>query len=219
MGLLKAVVTHIFAHHAPPSNVPVTQTNRAKIKVRFVYRWRLGPNPIRHRWEERLWGGDLLRLQMSELMKPHLPEHIELSFCPFYPRFWSFERWLRKQPRAIYILLYKVGYEFSPEQVQRLRDKAIAVGVDHKDGDLSKVDLSLFDFHISASESGRKALDQLLAERAPEAARRPFTDVLYQSPDTRLNGLPPRELDRLSTVYLGLRSNSSIPLKLPGRLM
>lgn len=188
---------------------------RSPIRVCVVYAsdWSKDPCPSQDRRMERLVGSDLLRYQMKDLLVAHLPAGIQLSFGSFAPEGhdWDFDTWLSFQRPAVFILLKNVGYHMTAEQLMRLRKKAIAVGMDHKDGDLAKIDLSLFDFHISASARGLKALNQIIAEDRAMTAKGIFADVLFQTPDARLADLSFTELDGLSAVYLGQKSNAAIP--------
>jgi hypothetical protein len=169
-----------------------------------------------------LMGSDALRLQLKELIPPHLPEYIELSFSgvSLGGRLdsWNFSSWLRRQQPAVFILVKNVAYRLTPEQVARLKEKAIAVGVDHKDGDISKIDLSIFDFHISSTQCGLTALNQILAEDPSAKSRGIFAGLLHQSYDTRLEGhiIPPNS--HLSPVYLGWIENAEIPRSLVDKI-
>lgn len=161
----------------------------------------------------RLEGSDLLRFQMKDLISPHLPDYIELCFSSFSPNapVFGFDAWLRAQPPSVFILLKNVGYFLTPEQIDRLRERAIAVGLDHKDGRLSRVQLSLFDFHISSSLTGLTALNKIIAETRSSLTGDVFADVLFQSHDTRLNALRFRDGERFSPVYLGRMKHVKIP--------
>lgn len=181
--------------------IPVCVVQRAGLGLRDALGGR--------RWYER--GLDLLRLQMIRAMEPHLPPDIELRYTNFASGFWNFDRWLPFQRPAIFILLKFAAYGLSPEQVWRLKEKAIAVGVDHIDGDLSQIDLAPFDFHISTSIAGKRALDQLLSDPKTNAPSHVFAAVLHQSPDSRLEKLNFPRLEGMSAVYVGLRKNSFIP--------
>jgi hypothetical protein len=198
--------------------------NRSKLRVELVYMYEGGG------WERvserarlgRLLGSDAMRLQVRESMAPHLPEHIELVFSGLSRsgrglslagrwRRWYFQSWLQTRRPAVFILLKNIAYRLKPYEVRQLKKKAIAVGVDHKFGDPWSLDLSPYDFHISATESGRRALDAALAADGTMAGGRPFAAAWYQSFDQRLQTVPYRDLDRLSAVYLGRPHHTIIP--------
>jgi hypothetical protein len=166
----------------------------------------------KHR-EARLVGADFLRLQqLKERVAPHLPQNVKLSFTTFSRngRLLNFDTWLKLQTPAIFILTKDMGYyTLEREQIERLKQKAIAVGIDHKDGDLSQIDLSLFDFHIGASHRGLAALERALAGGG--APRGAFASLMLQSPDTRLDALVPSATGRFAPVYLGLPQHAAIP--------
>lgn len=168
----------------------------------------------------RLWGSDAMRLQIRKSMAPHLPANIHLTFSGMplgrksAKRILAFQAWLKTRPRAIFILLKNVAYRISPEELAELKKRAIAVGVDHLDAEPSRIELLQYDFHISASESGRRGLDAILAEDCPTTRRRPLVELLFQSYDWRLDTMRPKVLDRLSAVYLGAAENALIPSNL-----
>jgi hypothetical protein len=163
----------------------------------------------------RLWGSDALRLQLKESIVPHLPENIELNFSGLafggWTQPWYFRAWLATRRPAVYILLKNAAYGMSPDQVSRLRQKAIAVGVDHKDGDLADLDPSLFDFHISSSMAGARALERIIRDGDGASKGDAFVGVLFQGCDARLNSFRPQPLDKLAPVYVGARQNAAIP--------
>lgn len=107
-------------------------------------------------------------------------------------------------------IIRKAAYRLTREEIGRIKEKAIAVGVDHKDGDLADVDLSLFDFHVSASKAGFDAMNELLSTR-PEAKPGAFSGLLYQAADARLARFQRREFNGLSPVYVGAPDNAVIP--------
>jgi hypothetical protein len=198
--------------------------NRSKLRVEIVYMFEGGG------WEliserarlKRLLGSDAMRLQIRESMAPHLPEHIELVFSGLSLagrglsligrwRHWYFQSWLHTRRPAVFILLKNIAYRLTPDEVRQLKKKAIAVGVDHKFGDPWTLDLPLYDFHISATESGRRAIDETLATAGANAGEAPFTGTWYQSFDHRLKDMRLRDLDRLSAVYLGRPQHAAIP--------
>jgi hypothetical protein len=189
---------------------------KVRLPVRIVFpsrRQGMARFSRRHR-EAALAGADFLRLQqLKERIAPHLPEHVDLSFTSFSHggRLWNFETWLMLQRPAVFILTKDMGYNLTREQIERLKRRAIAVGIDHKDGDLSRIDLAPFDFHISASLSGLRALEQALADRPALAARGVFAGLLLQGPDTRLDALTPSSTGGFAPVYLGLPENAEIP--------
>lgn len=155
-----------------------------------------------------------LRLrQIREVVAPHLPEHVSLTFSSFSPhgRLWNFDSWLRLQRPAVFLLLKHIGYGLTPEQIARLKAKAIAVGIDHKDGDLAAIDLAPFDFHISASRRGLAALDTVIDADASLRARGVFAGLFHQSHDPRLDAVRPAAGDRLAPVYIGRPSYAEIP--------
>jgi hypothetical protein len=197
---------------------------RSKLRVEIVYMYEGGG------WErvsERarlggLLGSDAMRLQVRESMAPYLPEHIELVFSGLSRagrglslvgrwRHWYFQSWLQTRRPAVFILLKNIAYRLTPDEITQLKKKAIAVGVDHKFGDPWTLDLSLYDFHISATESGRRAIESTLAVAGGNAGKGPFAGAWYQSFDQRLKDVQFRDLDRLSAVYLGRPQHAAIP--------
>jgi hypothetical protein len=195
-----------------------------KLRVEIVYMYEGGG------WERvserarlgRLLGSDAMRLQVRESMAPHLPEHIELVFSGLSRagrglslvgrwRHWYFQSWLHTRRPAVFILLKNIAYRLTPDEITQLKKKAIAVGVDHKFGDPWTLDLSLFDFHISATESGRRAIDMALSTVGAKPEEGPFAGAWYQSFDQRLTDVHFRDLDRLSAVYLGRPQHAAIP--------
>jgi hypothetical protein len=199
---------------------------RNKLHVEMVYAFEpsIGAYVSKRMQLARLWGAQALRLQLRDFVLPHLPEEIELNLSGLSLHgalgAWQFRSWLKSRRRAVFILLKHTAYRLTPGQLAQLREKAIAVGIDHKDGDPSRLGPSLhdFDFHISASEAGRRALEAMLDEEAPRAGRRPFVDVWYQSHDRRLDNVQPRELDRLGAVYLGSPKHAVLPASLSGEV-
>ena len=191
-----------------------------KLRVEVVY-W-FEPNlrayiSLRSRMA-RLWGSDAMRLQIEDSMAGHLPQNIELTFSGLplggknsRKRNLIFQAWLKTRRPAVFILLKHVVYRMSPEELAQLREKAIAVGVDHLDAEPSRLDLMQYDFHISASEAGRRGLETMLAEDCPEHSRRPAVEVLYLSYDRRLEGIRPPPVNQFSAVYLGAPDNAAIP--------
>jgi hypothetical protein len=159
-------------------------------------------------------GVDSLRLQMMELITPHLPPRVELQVSGLALegrlRSWNFSRWLKRlRPGSIVIFVRYVAYGLTPEEIDRVRAKAAAVGVDHKDGDMAKIDLSLFDFHIGASNRSHQALTRLLADGVGRQGA--FAGLLYQSYDRRLDRLRLAAPDELAAVYLGYPGHTVIP--------
>lgn len=190
--------------------------NKARLPVRIVFASTRqgGARFSRKIREEMIIGADFLRVQeIKGLISPHLPENIDLSFTTYSNggRWWNFDTWLMLQRPAVFILSKDIGYSLTKEKVERLKQKAIAVGMDHKDGDLSKIDLSPFDFHISTSQAGLDVLNRLIAEDPALRARGVFAELLYQSHDLRLDALPFSDLGRFAPVYLGLPQNAEIP--------
>lgn len=169
--------------------------------------WRTG-RPV------TLLSSDFMRAdQLRTILVPHLGEQIDLVVSAVNPRnALDFEVWLRRQTARVHILLKHVAYRMTPEQVARLRSRSIAVGVDHIDGDLSKVDLSLFDFHISASISGAAALSDALRSSGTGVFR-----LLHHS-DPRLGGLAIRDLEAPRAVYVGRGSNAILPKSVENRV-
>lgn len=173
----------------------------------------------------RLWGSYALRLQLRDFMAPHLPENIELTFSGLpigrqgrRLRGATFQAWLKTRRPAVFILLKHIAHRMSPEELAQLKEKAIAVGVDHTDLEPSQLDLLQYDFHISASEAGGRGLEAILAEDCPDGGRRPHVDVFYQSHDRRLESVRPSALDRLSAVYVGSPANTAIPAALSNEI-
>ena len=176
---------------------------RKKIKVCLVYRAGLDFWGAVTGQPRNLLGSDLLRLQMGKALLPYLPDDIDLSFSHFGGRIKTFDRWLAFQRPAIFILTKLSAYLLTPEQIVRLRKRAILLGVDHKDGNLSDIDLSLFDFHLASSYAGQRALTRILSDNGTSATHPPYVGLLKQSPDARLNGIEFRPLPKFSTMYLG----------------
>lgn len=196
---------------------------KSKLRVEFVYDFDPSLSPwtyvSRQARMARLWGSAAMRIQARECMLPHLPQNIELTFSglptgsrnarAFYSR-----AWLATRRPAIFILAKHVAYLMWPELLAQLREKAIAVGVDHQDADPTRIALWQYDFHISSSQAGRRALEAILAEHGAEHGRRPITEVWYQSYDLRLKNVRLNAPDRLSAVYLGLPDNAALPATL-----
>ncbi|WP_209428406.1 hypothetical protein [Pararhodobacter sp. SW119] len=165
----------------------------------------------------QLWGSDAMRLQLRDFMVPHLPGSIDLTFSglplggPRPLRTLIFQTWLKTRRPAIFILLKHVAQRITSAELAQIKEKAIAVGVDHKDSTLSRVDLVQYDFHISSTETGRRAIEALLDEDCVGSTSRPAVEVLFQSHDRRLETLQLMPPDRVSAVYLGLPANAAIP--------
>jgi hypothetical protein len=165
-----------------------------------------------------LLGSELLRIQMLEGLKAFLPENIDFGITNFGGRLLTFERWLALQRPAIFILSKKLAYSLGPERLDLLRrKKAILLGVDHKDGDISKIDLSQFDLHIAASHAGERAMKRLI-DQGTFSNGRPACGLLFQAPDARLRDISPRPLNALKAAYVGLLENASIPEGIAGEV-
>lgn len=195
-----------------------------RVRVELVYGF--GHSPLayvsRRARLRRMWGSEALRLQLREAMRPHLPEHIELavsglSFGNPRARRWWFRSWIRTRRPALFILLKHAGYRLLPHELDALRRKAIAIGVDHNDANPGNLDLGRFDFHVSASETGRRAIDALL-DAMPAGAARPAAEVWHQTFDRRLEAVPSAAPDRLAPVYVGHPDNAAIPPALADRI-
>lgn len=159
----------------------------------------------------RQLGSSILRYQLGQLIGPYLPDHFDVSFeecCPDDPYF-DFDAWLRSLQPAIVILLKGVGYHMTEEQLLRLRERSISLGLDHKDGNLANAKLGLFDFHISSTTTGACALEKILNEE--KFNRRPFVATLHQTYDMRLDGLKFRQLPRFAPVYIGMIKKAVLP--------
>jgi hypothetical protein len=153
-------------------------------------------------------------VQLRAFIRPHLPDHIDFRMRGVSPagrcRDLNVRTWLWSQRRSVVILARTIAYRLTPDEVGILRRRAIAVGVDHKDGDLNDVDLSLFDFHVSSSMTGARALEQILAEGQGHR-RDAFVGLLFQGYDTRLANLRPRQTSRFAPIYVGADENAAIP--------
>ncbi|TNC51961.1 hypothetical protein FHG66_03910 [Rubellimicrobium rubrum] len=159
-------------------------------------------------------GSDIMRSQqLATLIQPHLPPHIDLSIS-IIPRiaFRWLTPWILAQPEAVFILLKNVAHAMSADQLDLLRKRAIAVGVDHIDGDPAAIDLGRFDVHVSASYAGLAALEQACQGLQAKAA------LLLHHADPRLDGLAFPTLPRVETVYLGYPPNLLLPASLAGEV-
>lgn len=145
-------------------------------------------------------------VQLKQVIGAHLPENIDLGVIAYEPRhrtqFWL---WLARQKPAIFIILKNAAYAMPPEVLDWLRAKAIAVGVDHIDGDLSRIDLAPYDFHISASHAGQSAL------HAIPSLSRAYSGCLLHHADPRLARLSFAATPAFQALYLGLPENALLP--------
>lgn len=196
-----------------------------KIRVEIVYGFQHAPLAYlseRARMAH-LTGTNALRLQLRETMAPYLPENIELTFSGLCfdrlhiggrsegVRKLYFRAWAKTRKPAVFIILKSVAYHLSAGELALLRDKAIAVGLDHMDSKAARLDLSLYDFHISASEAGRRGLEAMLAEEGAPGSRQPFVAPFYLRHNQSLDGIEFRDPGRFSPVYLGAAANAAIP--------
>lgn len=194
---------------------------RSRLRVELVYGFRHGPGMYRSAEARmaRMWGSEALRLQLRMAMLPHLPQGIELavsglSFGNPRVRRWYFRAWLATRRPAVFILLKHAGYRMTDAELARLRRKALAVGIDHNDANPAELDLARFDFHLSASALGRRALEAQLdtdADTGAAGRARPLVDVWHQTHDSRLEGLARADPGRLAAVYVGHPGNAAIP--------
>lgn len=198
---------------------------RARLRVEIVYWYQKTTWGIvnHHARLGRMWGSDALRLQLRDFMAPHLPDNIDLRFSGLpidsgRARKPIFHAWLRTRKPAIFILLKHVANRIRPDELADLREKAIAIGVDHKDNDLASANLLGYDFHVSSSESGRRAIEAILDEADLNERERPFVAVLPQSYDRLLAGLIPEASDRLAAIYLGDSRYAAIPAGLSAEI-
>jgi hypothetical protein len=196
-------------------------TNGARLRVEVVYWYE--PSIWRHISTKartaRLWGSDALRLQLRDFMAPHLPQTIDLNFSglPLHggrTRSLIFRTWLKARQPAVFILMKHVANRMAPHELAQLREKAIAVGVDQKDNDLASAQLLPYDFHISSTETGRRAMEAILDEECRDGRKRPLVKILYQSFDRRLEQVQFAGTSHLSPVYLGDSRYAALPASL-----
>ncbi len=185
---------------------------REPLRVRFVHSTKLHLRDRLRGLKFAVEGSQAPRVQMLEELRPFLPEDIDLQITSFGAATpLSFERWLANQRPAIFILSKNLAYSLGEQKISRLSKKALLVGVDHKDADVSRIDLSLFDFHVASSLTAKRALGRELAEDSAASARHPYCGLLLQAPDARLRKVRVQPQDRLRSAYFGRRENSHIP--------
>ena len=203
----------------------VLSAKNAKLRVEVVYAFRHGPRAYLSEKARlsQLWGADAMRLQIRESMVPHLPKNIDLTFSGLcfdrlpvggrsrFLRSLYFGSWLKTRRPAVFILLKHVALALSPGELEQLKEKAVSVGVDHKDADPLRLDLSQYDFHIAASETGRRAIVAMLAADGLPSGQAPFVSTWFQRHDQRLDDLRFQDTDRLAAVYLGEPCHAEIP--------
>lgn len=151
--------------------------------------------------------------QLRELIRPHLSEDmsVEVDFLdPADPA--SFRRWAKRQGPGIYVLGKHIAREITPEQVDTLRSRGGIVGADHVDGNLAKVNLELFDFHIGASLAAMNALRRLVPEH------RAYVGYLPHHPDPRLSSASFSPLSHFNAAYVGNPLNIVLPEDLKPRV-
>jgi len=159
-----------------------------------------------------LTGAEMLRIQMLKQIRPYLPDTVDLGLSFFGGRILNFERWLALQKPAVFILSKHLVYTLNRGRfADKIRHKAILVGVDHHDGDMSQIDLSKFDLHLSISHAGNKALNAYVDKREDQEKRRPITSLLMLTPDSRLPTGSSVQLSKLEPIYVGLKMNADIP--------
>lgn len=184
---------------------------RRRLRVRFVFARGLYLRTSLNGRSLPLTGSEMLRMQMLKDLSPFLPETIDFGISFFGGRFLTFERWLALQRPAVFILSKSLAYSLSEEQIDRLRKKAVMVAVDHKDGDLSKINFSQFDLHVASSFSAERGMKKVLSQQTFSGTRKPTCGLLLQPPDARLPKGHAQPLDALRGIYVGLLGNASIP--------
>lgn len=187
---------------------------RNSVRVRFVYNGGMNlQNKLTGR-KANIASAELLRLLSMDLFAPHLPADIDFGLTHFGGRSFPFSLWLKTQKPAVFILGKYRGYSMKPEEVTALRQKAIAVGLDHKDADMNDADLSLYDFHIASSAAGLAALKRMLTERKLDRGAYLF----LQSPDKRLTRQSYPVLEACCAVYIGAERHCVLPTEIEDRV-
>ncbi len=187
------------------------------IRIAIVHKLRRMNFPFRWSLADRTFASDFLRMQSIKAFTPLLPPNFEVTVLGHY----SPESVLAKLayvPPAVVILTKTAGYGMRPDSILKLRDAGVRVGIDHKDGHLERSNFEPFDFHISASYSGLRAINKILDLDEVSSSRPVFAGLLLQSPDALFNGFEPYRRTSLSTAYFGRRTHAHIPSEIAGEV-
>jgi hypothetical protein len=150
--------------------------------------------------------------QLVEMIRPHLDETYALRVLPFHAGILpglAMNALAHAIPKNSIIIFIKTASKgLTQRYLEPLRRRGAVIGLDSVDTPISEIDFDLFDFHIAASISGRRALQ----ERLEFAGRRerPVELLLHHAdPRLRIDGM--RMHDHFRCGYVGMPENLFVP--------
>ena len=151
-------------------------------------------------------------VQLVRMVQPFLRSDITLKALPYKLS----DRWgvnnllFGRRQKGVVVLLKSLAYSLSLEALDNLRRNSISLGVDHIDADLQRCRFSEFDFHISASLTGYKALKKISSDTHQHVGY-----VIHHA-DPRIEHLVFKRLPHFRALYFGNPQNLVLPPTLNG---
>ena len=150
--------------------------------------------------------------QLVSMLSPYLENRLSLRVVPFHAGLMppaamaALAHWLPANP--IVIIVKSAAKGLTRGHLAPLKRRGALIGFDSIDMPVSEIDFDLFDFHISASLAGHRAIERRLVETGRSKVP---VELMHHHADPRISAGRPGTLDQFRCGYLGMPENVYIP--------